>query len=251
MKLIFKIIIMLLAIYMVDLQVCSVYSALKKKKDYASHQQKNVEKHCDMETDMDFLSFVGKPANSHNIDLIYQIKQLLNGWIIYRVKRLGLVPCQKYRTFILKHVFKMDIAPKVVIYGWNTIRAPWNISIGEGSVIGDGVILDGRNFIRIGRNVNMSTGVCIYTEQHDVNDPYFRSLNSGGEVVIGDRVWISSHSTVLPDVRVGEGAVLAAGALTAKDLDVFCVYGGIPARKIGERTKDLRYEFDGAYLPFI
>lgn len=248
---------MLFSLYVADLQICSIYSTMKKKKDTVDYQQKKLgEKKCATEehhntiADMDSLSSKEK-QNFHNKGFGYQIKQLLNGWIMYRVKRLGHVPCQKYRTFILRHIFKMDIAPKAVIYAWDTIRSPWNISIGEGSVIGDEAILDGRNFIRIGRNVNVSTGVCIYTEQHAINDPYFRSLNSGGEVVIEDRAWVSSHSTILPKVHVGEGAVLAAGALTAKSLDAFCVYGGIPAKKIGERTKDLYYEFNGEYLPFI
>lgn len=50
---------------------------------------------------------------------------------------------------------------------------------GAGTVIGDACSLDGRNGIVIGENVNMSTAVYIYTEQHDINDPWFESRNSG------------------------------------------------------------------------
>lgn len=70
-------------------------------------------------------------------------------------------------------------------------------------------------------------------------------------MVIGDRAWISSHSIILPKVHVREGAVLASGALTAKDLEPFGVYAGVPAKKIGERSRNLHYEFNGDYLPFI
>ncbi len=84
------------------------------------------------------------------------------------------------------------------------IRAPWNISIGTGTVIGDACSLDGRNGIEIGENVNMSTAVYIYTEQHDINDPWFESRNSGGKVIVADRAWLSSRTTVLPKVVVGE-----------------------------------------------
>ena len=240
-----KILMIVLSAYIADLLICLVYSAKKKKKDYADYGQRKVPKKKSNEDNI-CISFDNK-----NCAFLKKAKQLLSGWVIYRVKRLGHVPCQKYRIFILKHVFKMNIGSRVVIYAWHTIRAPWNISIGEGSVIGDEVILDGRNFIKIGRNVNVSTGVNIYTEQHDINDPYFRSLDSGGDVVIGDRAWISSHSTILPNVYVGEGAVLAAGAVAAKSLDAFGVYGGIPAKRIGERIKGLLYEFKGEYLPFI
>ena len=145
----------------------------------------------------------------------------------------------------------MEIAPKAVIYGWDTIRAPWNIRIGIGSVVGNDAMLDGRNGIQIGENVNISTGIKIYTEQHDLNDPWFRCLDKGGAVAIGDHAWISSHSIILPRVCVGKGAVLASGALTAKNLEPFGIYAGVPAKKMGERSRDLRYEFDGDYLPFI
>ena len=51
-------------------------------------------------------------------------------------------------------------------------------------------------------------------------------------------------------VQIGEGAVLASGALACKNLDAYGVYGGVPAKRIGERSHDLRYEFDGSYLSF-
>ena len=144
----------------------------------------------------------------------------------------------------------MKIDENVVIYGGFRIRAPWNISIGKGTVVGDGVQLDGRNGLVIGENVNISSEVYIYTEQHDINDEYFESRDSGGCVKIGDRVWLSSRTTILPNVNVGEGAVLASGALAAKDLEAYSVYAGLPAKKIGVRNKNLKYKFDGSYIPF-
>lgn len=83
----------------------------------------------------------------------------------------------------------MDISKTAVIYGGFEIRAPWKIKIDDGSVIGDECKLDGRNGIKIGKNVNFSTGVWIWTEQHDINDANFESNNSGGPVIIRDRAW--------------------------------------------------------------
>ena len=143
----------------------------------------------------------------------------------------------------------MKIAKDVVIYGGFEIRAPWNISIGRGTIIGDNSILDGRNGIQIGENVNFSTGVNIWTEQHDPNDKFFRCTKRKG-AIIGDRVWLSTRSIILPGVHVKEGAVVAAGAVITKDCQPFCIYGGIPAKKIGDREKNLQYEFDGERLPF-
>lgn len=144
----------------------------------------------------------------------------------------------------------MIIGEKAIIYGGFEIRTPWNIEIGEGSIIGDESKLDGRNGIKIGKNVNFSTGVWIWTEQHDINDPLFATNDEGGKVIIDDHVWISARTTILPGTHIGEGAVVAAGAVVTKNCDEFSVYGGIPAKKIGERNTDLKYSFDGSHLPF-
>lgn len=110
--------------------------------------------------------------------------------------------------------------------------------------------LDGRNGIFIGKNVNLSTGVWIWTEQHDINDPHFYSNETGGAVIVQDRVWISSRVTVLPKTKIYEGAVVAAGAVVTKNCEAYTIYGGIPAKKIGERSKKLFYEFTGRHEVF-
>ena len=137
-----------------------------------------------------------------------------------------------------------------VIYGGFEIRSPEKIHIGKGAIIGDNSILDGRCGLYIGDNVNFSTGVNIWTLQHDMNDSMFRCNDKGGEVRIGDRAWVSTRTIILPGVNIGEGAVIAAGAVVTKDCEEYSVYGGIPAKKIGERNRDLRYNLGGSYIPF-
>lgn len=241
MGLVFVILLIILIIYIMNLSICAFYCKIKKKQDKAKLKVIKDEKNANSKDDH---------ICKKNVGIVWSLKQLLNGWMMYSVTRLGKVPCQRYRKLILKYIYQMDIGKNVVIYGDFRIRAPWNITIGKGSIVGDGCQLDGRNGIIIGSNVNISTGVYIYTEQHDVNDPYFESGNSGGCVVIGDRAWLSSRTTVLPKVCVGKGAVLASGALASKDLQEFGIYVGIPARKVGERNRQLKYEFDGSALPF-
>ena len=77
-----------------------------------------------------------------------------------------------------------------------------------------------------------------------MNDPFFAGEEA--PVVIQDRAWISSNVTVLPGVTVAEGAVLAAGAVATKNCDAFSIYGGIPAKKINERGRNLQYCFPGS-----
>lgn len=155
---------------------------------------------------------------------------MYKGWIRYKLIFLGRVPCHAYRNWILKHIYRMKIGKKAVLYGGFEVRAPWKIEIGEGTIIGDECKLDGRNGLKIGRNVNFSTGAWIWTEQHDLNDPLFRSNDSGGPVVIGDRAWISSRAVILPNNTIGIGAVVAAGAVVTKSVPPFYIVGGCQQR---------------------
>ena len=179
------------------------------------------------------------------------IFHLYKGWIRYKLIRLGKFPSHTYRNFMLRHIYLMRLAKTAVLYGGFEVRFPWKIEIGEGSVIGDESKLDGRNGLIIGSNVNFSTGVWIWTKQHDMNDSNFASNAKGGQVVIGDRAWISSRTTILPKVNIGEGAIVAAGAVVTKSVPAFFVVGGVPAKKIGERSKNLEYCFDGTHEAFF
>jgi acetyltransferase-like isoleucine patch superfamily enzyme len=130
------------------------------------------------------------------------------------------------------------------------LRAPTRVRIGAGSVIGFDAILDGRKGIEIGRQVNISSSVAIWTLQHDHRDPQFRAR--GGPVVIGDRAWLSFRCTVLPGVTIGEGAVVAAGAVVTKDVPRYAIVGGVPASVIGERSpRELTYDLTKAAVPWF
>ena len=66
--------------------------------------------------------------------------------------------------------------------------------------------------------------------------------SKGGLVVIIDRAWISCRVVILPGVTVGEGAVVAAGAVVTKNVPPYTIVAGVPAKEVGKRTKDLRYK---------
>lgn len=54
--------------------------------------------------------------------------------------------------------------------------------------------------------------------------------NHYAPVTIGDHVWIGSNATILPGVTIGEWAVVAAGAVVARDVESYTVVGGVPAK---------------------
>ncbi|MBN2145988.1 MAG: acyltransferase [Anaerolineales bacterium] len=120
--------------------------------------------------------------------------------------------------------------------------------IGKNTSIGHHAILDGRNGLTIGENVNLSTGVWIWTLQHDPQSPDFAT--QGGPVVIEDYAWVSCRAIILPGVKVGRGAVVAAGAVVTKDVPSYAIVGGVPAKVISQRTQDLRYQLSW-YQPFF
>lgn len=168
-----------------------------------------------------------------------------NGVIKYLISYTSNIPSHFIRKVIWKNIYKLTFHNSTVIYKGAIFRSPWKIKIGEGTVVGDDNILDGRGELVIGKHVNMSSEVRIWTWQHDPQGKYFEG--TGGKVAIGDRAWISSNVTILPGVTVGKGAVIASGAVVTKDVEPYGFYAGIPAKKIGQRTQELQYKFNGEH----
>jgi acetyltransferase-like isoleucine patch superfamily enzyme len=117
--------------------------------------------------------------------------------------------------------------------------APERIVVGDHCTIGDSCFLDGRSGLGIGDDVNLGSHVTIYTRQHDVDSPDFAEV--GAPVRIGRYAWVASYAIVLPGVTIGEGAVVAAGAVVTKDVEPYVLVGGNPARPIRSRSRGLRY----------
>lgn len=109
------------------------------------------------------------------------------------------------------------------------------ITIGRHTLINQGCCLDGRGGLAIGNNVDISPGVWILTDSHDINDPLFREVLA--PVTIGDHAWIGSRALILQGVTVGEGAVVAAGAVVTHDVAPYAVVAGVPARQVATRTQ--------------
>lgn len=179
-----------------------------------------------------------------------KIIEYLDGYILYKCNILQYIPSHRVRKFILRTEFQMKIHKTAMIYHGGEFRHPWKIEIGEGVSVGDHVRLDGRNGLIIGSNVNIGSGVWIWTEQHDYNDPLFRCNNKGGMVIIEDRVWLSARTMILPGCKIHEGCVVGAGSIVTKDCESFSLYVGVPARKIANRETALEYNLSGQYLHF-
>lgn len=168
------------------------------------------------------------------------------------LKWVSEIPSHHIRNFFYRYIYLIKMDSKVVVYAGAEIRNPSNLIIGKGSIIGDNAILDAREGIEIGSNVCFASGVRIWTLQHDYRDPYFAcNPEHYGPVKIGDKVWIGPHTIILRNVTIGEGAVVAAGAVVTKDVPPYTLVGGVPAKVIGNRPKDLKYIFNGKHAHFL
>ncbi len=86
----------------------------------------------------------------------------------------------------------------------------------------------------------------IFTGSHDANDPYFSGVFKPVEIC--DYSWIGAGAIILQGVKIGRGAVVAAGSVVTKDVESGAIVAGIPARKIGRRTGDMRYYCDTSVM---
>jgi len=168
---------------------------------------------------------------------------MLMGWKYYLGNNVvARFPNERVRAAYLRRVMKVSIGQQThVSMRWFVTGYPVraHVSIGNNCVINREVYLDGRVGVVIGNNVNVSFQTCILSLHHDHNAPTFPAV--GGVVTIHDHAWIGARATLLPGVTVGEGAVVAAGAVVTRDVAPYTVVGGVPARVIGERNREIGY----------
>ncbi|MBM6997415.1 streptogramin A O-acetyltransferase Vat(I) [Paenibacillus sp. DXFW5] len=65
--------------------------------------------------------------------------------------------------------------------------------------------------------------------------PTLEDLPIKGDTVVGNDVWIGRHATIMPGVKIGDGAIIAAESVVVKDVDPYTIVGGNPAKEIRKR----------------
>ena len=150
------------------------------------------------------LAFIGDPSGFNSVELGTEvgIERDVTIWV---AQEEGAAP-------------RLSIGDRAFI-GQNTYLGVFQpISIGAGSLIGaySYLISANHNFAR--RDV-------------PIRDQGF----SGAPIVIDEDVWLGTHVVVLPGVRIGRGAIIAAGSVVNRDVPPFQIWGGAPARFLKER----------------
>lgn len=93
-------------------------------------------------------------------------------------------------------------------------------------------------YIKIGNNVMIAPNVVIQASEHKydkLNTPIRLQGHRAGKIIIEDDVWIGANVVITSDVRIGQGAIIGAGAVVTHDVLPFRIVGGVPAEIIGSR----------------
>lgn len=175
--------------------------------------------------------------------IIRRIGTILLEFEVFILNSIGCIPSHHIRRLFYR-LGGVRIGKGSTIHTKAVFYKPNNIKIGKDTIVGEGAVLDGRDRLTIGDHVALASEVMIYNAEHDIQSNDFHAVTA--PVEIGDYVFIGPRAIILPGVKIGKGAVVAAGAVVVKDVKDYAIIGGVPAKQIGERKKDLNYKLGRA-----
>lgn len=111
------------------------------------------------------------------------------------------------------------------------------ISIGKNTTIGFHTFIFASNHISIGDDCLVAPFVYLVDSDHSIekNQLINQQSNTTSPIKIGNDVWLGTGCKILKGVTIGDGAIIAAGAIVNADVPAYEIWGGIPAKKISER----------------
>ncbi len=111
-----------------------------------------------------------------------------------------------------------------------------NITLGKYCHINENVFIQGAN---IGDYVMIAPGVSILNSTHNYKDINIPMIIQGEEKclnpTIQNDVWIGRNAVIMPNIKIGKGSIVGAGAIVTKDVAPFDIVGGVPAKIIKKR----------------
>ena len=149
---------------------------------------------------------------------------------------------------------------------WNAkgVRITFSCLISRKAKIAKGCVFSGRSIVTenatigaftYGYNVNINNAIIgeycslapdvkIGLDEHPLDKesthPHFYEKILQEKAIVGNHVWIGANAVILSGVKVQNHSVVAAGAIVNKNVEVYSIVGGVPAKKIGERKVDAK-----------
>lgn len=114
------------------------------------------------------------------------------------------------------------------------VWAPWHLEVGNDVYVDSGVYLYNPYGIRMGDRCIVSFGACLCTASHDYQHPSLPLI--GRPITLANDIWIAAKAFVAPGVEIGDGAVVGACAVVARNVEPWTVVAGNPAKFVKTRT---------------
>lgn len=166
------------------------------------------------------------------------LRRLLVG---YRLKSAG-SHLRIGRRCVFSGLSSVAIGSNVSFLGGDYLQAHngGEIRIGNNVSINTNVMINAAEdgFIEIGDNCMIASNVVVRASNHRfdlIDQPMNEQGHLAGKISIRSDVWIGANAVILPNVTIGTGSVIAAGAVVTKDIEEYSVYAGVPARMIRKR----------------
>ena len=150
------------------------------------------------------------------------------------LKFLPLIRFPRLNVFLFR-CLGYSISKTARIYSSVQIFGNISVHIGENTFIGnESVITGGLAKIEIGSNCDISDRVSLFCGTHEIDSKGVRVAGRGigKDIKIGDGVWIGYGALILPGVKIGNKAIIAAGSVVNKDVEENTIVGGNPSKLI-------------------
>lgn len=159
---------------------------------------------------------------SHFIRLVFwrAIEKLL--WVVPNALRISLL-----------RLFGAKIGKRCLICRGAKFYAPWNFECGDFVCVGPRVEVYCKDNVSVGNQVVISQDAYLCTASHDITSKIMELVTN--PIKIGSNVWIAAKATVLPGVAIGDGVVIGACSVVAKDVPEWTVAVGNPAKIVKQR----------------
>lgn len=148
------------------------------------------------------------------------------------------LPSYLLRYFLLKYLYRAELG-KCTIHKNVKFFSPWKLKVGDGSNIQQGSFLDCRGGVVIGQNVDITLGVRILSQYHDIDSSDYATKSAS--VTLNNYSIVGSYALLLPGVDIGEGSVIGAGSVVVSNTKKFSLYAGNPAVFKRNRAKLFTY----------
>jgi acetyltransferase-like isoleucine patch superfamily enzyme len=166
--------------------------------------------------------------------------------ISFEVLMTFILNLPRFKVFVLLKIAFLrfcgaEVAWSTILYPNVWISPPRGLKIGSRVNLSKGVLINSKGGVSIGADTQIGYNSMIFSANHTIpmgRQPVSISGDTIGEVIIEKNVWIGGGCIILPNVKIGEGAIIAAGSVVTKSVAEYEIHGGVPAQYIKSRLHE-------------